>query len=213
MDDTITGIILAGGKSSRFGQDKALLPIGNRTAIAITVELMCALFPRVLISSQNESDYAFLHLPVIPDFYREAGPLAGLHAGLTHSTTAQILLISCDLPLMNRPMIEHLLASPAEHRIVAARAGGHLQFFPGRYDRALLPLLQTMLDRHTVSPAKSRDLSLHALLQQTDGLVLDAEQLPFFRKELYYSINTPAEYDRILRQAAALRLENGGEEI
>lgn len=198
----ITGIVLAGGSSSRFGQDKALLPIGGKRAIEIAVDLLKSLFPHLLISARTTSDYAFLGLPVISDLHPEAGPLAGLHAALHGSTTARNCVISCDLPLMHPDLIRHLVTSQRGHQIVLATAAGRLQFFPGLYDRSLLPLIEAMFARQPQPVTRNRSLSLYALMEQAASAVIDVTTLPFYREAYYLNMNTPQDYEQILRFAA-----------
>ncbi|HOH08424.1 MAG TPA: molybdenum cofactor guanylyltransferase [bacterium] len=197
MHKDITGIVLAGGNSSRFGQDKALARIGGTTAIEIAVSLMHALFPRVMISARVATDYDFLNLPVIPDIHPKAGPLAGLYASLSQSMSEQNCVISCDLPLMSQEMISCLVTSHPGRQMVLAHAAGCLQFFPGLYNRSLLPLIESMFDDQPELFTRNRSLSLYSLMCKADAAVLDAAQLAFYREELYLNMNTPQDYEQI----------------
>ncbi|HQG46530.1 MAG TPA: molybdenum cofactor guanylyltransferase [bacterium] len=201
MYKEITGIILAGGASARFGRDKALVRIGHHSAIGIAVELMQSIFKQVWISARRAEDYSFLNLPVIPDLYPGAGPLAGLHAALKQSTTDKNIVISCDLPLMNREVIDALITSSPGHQIVVVQAAERLQFFPGFYHRSLLPLIEERLACTPPGTGRNRSYSLYALIQQADTAVLDAASFPFIKETYFLNMNTPEDFEKIQRIA------------
>jgi molybdopterin-guanine dinucleotide biosynthesis protein A len=202
----ITGIILAGGKSLRMGRDKGLLQLGGKAVIEIISSTLQELFPQILISTDAQEEYAFLGLPTISDRYKYIGPLAGIHSALSYSTTTLNLVISCDLPLMNAAMIEYLIECRADEQIVIARTARHLQFFPGLYDKRLLPAIEEIVtDRPSEEGARDRGFSLYALSRKVKTAVVDPAGMPFFRNELYLNLNTPADYEEIARILATSR--------
>ncbi len=109
----ITGIILAGGKSSRMGSDKALMQFNGKTFLE---HVVCALKPLVddiLIVSDNPMHEGFGYSRVL-DTIKDAGPLSAIHAGLTHSSTEKNLLLSCDVPLIETSVLEFLIENLEE---------------------------------------------------------------------------------------------------
>ncbi|RLD27737.1 MAG: molybdenum cofactor guanylyltransferase [Bacteroidetes bacterium] len=103
----ITGIILAGGKSSRIGSDKGFLLFKNKPFIQHIIEAMQPLVDKIIIVSNN-TDYDIFMLKRVNDLIDNAGPLAGIHAGLHHSNTENNLVLSCDIPLINTKTLEKL---------------------------------------------------------------------------------------------------------
>ena len=95
MYQDITGIILAGGKSSRMGQNKSLMQIDGVTLIERTVALMKDLFPLLLLSTNSHSEYEFLNLEMVQDIVANVGPLAGIYSSLQASKTELNLFKSC----------------------------------------------------------------------------------------------------------------------
>ena len=83
--DSVNAFVMAGGKSSRMGQDKAFLQLGARTLLARALELAGAVAGSTCIVG-NPEKFAGMG-PVIPDAYPGQGPLAGIHAALTASDT------------------------------------------------------------------------------------------------------------------------------
>jgi len=206
MHEDITAIILAGGKSSRMGSDKALLQIGGRTVIEGIVGLLQSLFPKILLSANSPREYEFLNIPLVLDVYRGVGPLAGIHAALSRSATEKNLLISCDLPLMSREMIGCVTSRPTDKAVVLLRAGGYLQPFPGLYRKSLLPVLEDIL-REPVSPqgVKSRRHAIHTLYDLVEIEIIEAADLPFYRAELFFNLNDQNDYQVLLNRHPSLQ--------
>ena len=105
-----TAAVLAGGKSSRFGSNKALAQVGGIPVIQRIVDELKTLFDRIIIITNNPGDYRFLNLPCFPDVYRDRGPLGGIHAALKASFTARTLIVPCDMPFFSYRMAAAMCA-------------------------------------------------------------------------------------------------------
>src|ERR1700746_750117 len=95
----LTAFILAGGKSSRMGSDKAFLDLGGRSLLARSLDLARSVTPDVKIVGDPAKFSAFA--PTIPDLYSGRGPLAAIHAALTNSATDFNLILAVDLPFLD----------------------------------------------------------------------------------------------------------------
>jgi len=104
----VTGVILAGGKSNRMGSNKALLPCRGGRFIETVYRQLGAIFNEVLLVTNTPEHYAFIPCRKVEDLYPGRGALAGIHAGLFHSTTACIFAVACDMPYLNSDLIRHL---------------------------------------------------------------------------------------------------------
>ncbi|MGH7601119.1 MAG: molybdenum cofactor guanylyltransferase [bacterium] len=102
--------ILAGGKSRRFGENKALFKIDGRAVIETVIAAVPPDRP-VFIVTHSPAAYAHLGLPAMPDQYPNAGPLAGIHAGLSHSPCEWNFFLACDFPSLRTAVIEEVLAA------------------------------------------------------------------------------------------------------
>jgi molybdopterin-guanine dinucleotide biosynthesis protein A len=103
------GFVLAGGRSSRMGRDKALLPYRGSVLldwIARTVE--AAAGSAVIVGDPER--YRFLGRPVIADLRSGCGPLAGIEAALSHTPVEHNLIVACDLPGLTVPLLTTLLS-------------------------------------------------------------------------------------------------------
>ncbi len=104
----ITGIVLAGGKSTRMGNDKGLLNLNGVTFMSHIIETLKPLVNNIIIVSNNKNHDIF-NLKRVEDIIKDAGPLAGLYTGLYHSNTENNLVLSCDVPLINTAVLNKLI--------------------------------------------------------------------------------------------------------
>lgn len=110
----LTGIILAGGKSSRMGRDKALLVHRGRTFIQSIVDALVPLVEEIIVVSDNPT-HNIINTLRVNDNVKDSGPLSGLITGLAHSNTPFNLVISCDVPNLNTALLSQLVAASDEH--------------------------------------------------------------------------------------------------
>lgn len=143
-------VILAGGKSSRFGKDKSLLKIDNTLLVEMLIRRFEGLFAQVFIVSQKGNKFSLPGVEEIADQYPGQGPLAGLHAGLKAAATPWIMALACDMPLVNRALAENMLA--ALHEDIWAlipRHEGRPEPLCAFYHRHCLPVIEEILGDKT----------------------------------------------------------------
>ena len=104
----ITGIILAGGKSTRIGTDKAFIKLNGITFIEHITKSISPFVSEIIIVSNNTA-YDKLGYKRVEDLIKDSGPLAGLYTGLHYSKTAYNLVLSCDVPLVNDRVLNTLI--------------------------------------------------------------------------------------------------------
>ncbi len=146
----MTAIILAGGQSRRMGRNKALLRLepDGPTLIEIVVGAARAVTPQIILSTNTPEVYAWLQLPRVADEFPGAGPLAGLAAGLAVMTTSHALLLGCDMPFLQPPLLRHLaaqaLASDVD-AVVPLNANGQMEPLCAVYRRSCLASARAQL--------------------------------------------------------------------
>jgi molybdopterin-guanine dinucleotide biosynthesis protein A len=116
-DKDVTFAILAGGLSSRMGQDKALLPIQGEPLIQRVVNRGKAISDNFLVITNRPEAYPFLQVPLVRDILSIKGPLVGLYTALHVSESAFLILVGCDMPFINLAMLSFQL-SVLEHEDV-----------------------------------------------------------------------------------------------
>lgn len=193
MYSNITGVILAGGKSSRMGVNKSFLKLGSQTIIEHIVNLMKSIFSEVIIITNTPDEYKFLNLPLYEDIYKWKGPLAGIHSALTHSQTEKIFVLSCDVPLMSKDMIEYLIEYKSVKSVIFCEAAGYHQPLVGVYSKKILSEIEKFISNNEMS-----DKSFHHFLENIDIEIIHPEDLPFYRDEIYLNINRPIDYEMVL---------------
>lgn len=106
-EDKITGIILAGGKSSRMGEEKGLVQFKGKPMIEYSIELFQKLGYEIMIIANNSS-FGHYGFPVYSDIISDKGPMAGIYTALHHSSSNWNAVITCDVPLVD-PTVFHKL--------------------------------------------------------------------------------------------------------
>ena len=104
----ITGVILAGGKSSRFGSNKALALLQGKPLVQHVTDTVASIFNDCLLVTNTPEVYDFLNIPMIRDRYQDMGPLAGIHAALRHTGKSWIFVVGCDMPAVTPDLISFL---------------------------------------------------------------------------------------------------------
>jgi len=118
MIDQVAGVILAGGKSSRFGSNKALALHQGAALIQGITRKLAGLFPETLLITNTPEAYDFLGWPMAGDHYLNCGPLAGIHAALRTISQPRAFVCGCDMPLVDPNLIRFLCELPGDHDVV-----------------------------------------------------------------------------------------------
>jgi len=148
--DAVTGIVLAGGRGRRMGGvDKGLIELAGKPMIAHVLARLAPQVGAVLINAnQNLERYRALGHPVVPDAVGDfAGPLAGLHAGLTQAGGEFVVTVPCDSPFLPSDLVARLRAGLDRERAQLAVAKTFDQPHPvfALVRRDLLPNLTAFL--------------------------------------------------------------------
>ncbi len=194
MDFTCGAVILAGGRSRRMGTCKALLRLEGGTMLERAAGQLTALFDEVLLSANDPALGLGLNLRVVPDIWRECGPLGGLHAALAATGKDALFCNPCDLPRFTAELPLLLLErmNPEADAIVCRDGGGRLHPLCGIYRRRVLPALEARLqggERRVTALIEG----LSCQILETEGLLSDG---------VFENMNTPESY---FRYAAASR--------
>jgi molybdenum cofactor guanylyltransferase len=190
-NEELCAVILAGGKSRRMGFNKALMNIEGRPLIRVLIERLLPLTSQILISSNDEDSYQFLNLPIIPDYYRDQGPLAGLHAAMTSHISQLYIVLACDLPNLQESLLRHLLSVVKGFDAAIPRSQDGLAHpLCAVYRRTCLPLIENALQRGTNTVIDTfLDNSLRIRwVEPNEGLFKDTDLA---------NLNTPEDLQRL----------------
>jgi len=147
--NNITGVILAGGRSSRFGSNKALAVINGKPLIRHVADRMTDLFRECLVVTNTPEAYEFLSLPMTSDRYRDCGPLAGIHAALMEINNPRAFVVACDMPQLSSELIRYMCRINERQYdvIIPWLDKGHEPLF-GIYHKNSLPVIESFLERN-----------------------------------------------------------------
>lgn len=194
-------ILLAGGKSSRFGRDKTLLRWDDQLVVERIIRLAAPLFREVLLVSNHPGKFALEGVEELCDLYPEMGPLGGIHAGLTAARCDTVFVTACDMPFFHRALARQLLDHAPRYEAALPRDG-----------EAVEPLF-AMLRRGPALAEAERMLSqgrrrMRDLYQRLDTCYLDREdwlgQAPEGDRDLFFNINHPEDYLRLTAGGASM---------
>jgi molybdenum cofactor guanylyltransferase len=181
-----TGIVLAGGNSTRMGLDKGRLKWKGRLLIDYSIEALKPFCKEILISA-NFPEYANHGYTVIADKYQGIGPMAGLHAGLSASSTGQHIFLSCDMPLINHQVIQLLLDHSPGFQAVAPSIDGRLFPVCAWYHKSALAVIEEEIEA-----------GLHKTvfcLNRLKTLKIDLSNTVHAHK--FININTPKDFESL----------------
>lgn len=201
MYETISCIILAGGRSKRMGKDKALLPLPGHeqiTFVAHVATLLATVGREVLLVARDATsalDYVSLsNVRIVTDQVPDQGPLMGLYSGLSamHPAATHALVVAVDMPFVQSALLSYLLTQPRTDTILMPVVQSAPQVLLAVYPRTILPIVEECLrqGRH----------DLRVLLKVAPVSYIEEAQLRQVDPQLrsFVNVNTPEEFEAML---------------
>lgn len=196
-----TGVILAGGKSRRMAQNKALLRLGNGTLIGHVVQSIQSITEELLLITNSPDEYTHLGITMHGDIVQNAGALGGIHTGLTYASHDTVLCVGCDSPFLAPNLLTYLVSVLDQYDAVMPytlkepsfyNKNGQitLQTLCAVYSKRCLPIIEQMLNES--------DLRVHALQERANVLTLAPEIWKIYDPEghSFFNINTPEDFEK-----------------
>jgi len=184
----VTGVILAGGRSSRMGSNKAFLPYRGGLFIEAIHRQMSAIFPEMLLITNTPEQYDFLPCRKAGDIFPDMGALAGLHSGLYHSTTEHIFAVACDMPYLDDRLIRYLAGHRHHGDVVIPEGEVGLEPLHAVYAKGCLPHMEASL--------RANRRRIVSFFDKVDIVTVPRSITAAFDPELrsFSNINTPDDY-------------------
>jgi molybdopterin-guanine dinucleotide biosynthesis protein A len=142
----ITGLILAGGKSTRFGKNKALVELDGVRLIERVIQVMGSVFQRLIILTNSPHEYAYLNLPMVEDSIKGLGPIGGLFTGLESISDDAGFFVACDMPFLSEPLIRHMVEIRDDFDVVLPKIDWKIEALHGLYTKSCLPTIKELID-------------------------------------------------------------------
>lgn len=187
-------IVLAGGRSERMGQDKALLRRNGLTFLETVVATLRPLAREIVVVADRVDKYDLPDCRMIGDAYPNTGPLGGILTGLIALGAGTHLVVACDMPALQPAVLRLLLDSAApEWDVVVPEIDGRMEPLCAVYAATAVPALQAFLDSggRALHRALATVRTLHVsetILRQYDPTLLT-----------FTNLNTPADLERLQR--------------
>lgn len=181
--------ILAGGKSSRMGSDKGLLSLNNEVFVERIGKQLNKITNSVYVITSNEA-YKNLNLNCIEDVFPNKGPVGGIYTALTHSENEQIIIISCDTPLINHEVILWLIKEHENNTSMITFPSFESKDYPliGIYSKNLATIFLEAIQQDS--------LKLRSVLQNINCSIV---ALPAKFRDNILNINTKEEYCKLVK--------------
>jgi len=191
---TRSAIILAGGKSSRMGTPKALLPFDGQPLIVHVAGMLQRMFDDVVIVAAPEQELPSLPVTLVRDEVAYQGPVGGICYGLSAARGEIAFVTSCDSAFLNGRLIEHLLEQIDACDVVVPRWQDRFQPLHAVYRRSVLPLLEQQLARGELRPI--------FLFNKVRTCTIAEEEIRRFDPDgsSFFNMNTPEDYAEALRR-------------
>ncbi len=177
-----TGIVLAGGMSSRFGVNKALIPWRGRRLIESILDRLTALFPTTLVLVKNLEEFRFLDRPgvrVRKDLIRENHPLGGILSGLTYAETDYVFVCACDMPYIQSELIKALCRERDGFDVAVPLWDGRPQPLFGIYSKRCMEPIESMIDRENYKVFELYDDVRTRYIDEDEVKMIDPRGLSF----------------------------------
>ena len=183
----VTGVLLAGGKSRRMGQDKRLLSVGDETLYTRSLSVLRAIFERVVVVVAQDSPLVASDAPVLRDVIPHCGSLGGLYTGLKEARTQWVFAVACDMPFLDPGTIRHFTSLKGEGDMIMAKLRNGFQPMHALYHRNCLPIIESLIH--------AQDFKIHRLADHPAlrVRVVTPEELSRLDPEgrSFYNVNTP----------------------
>jgi molybdenum cofactor guanylyltransferase len=187
----VTGFILAGGKSTRMGADKAFIEFKGRSLLERALGLARSITPDVRIVGAREKFAPFA--PVVEDIFRERGPLGGIHAALRGSQTELNFMLAVDMPFVSVTFLQYLIRearTAAEATVIVPRSDGRRQPLCAVYRRRFADAAEPAL-----LAGRNR---IDSLFDTVEARVIGEEELDRagFSSAIFRNLNTPEQLEQ-----------------
>ncbi|OGC04295.1 hypothetical protein A2276_06820 [candidate division WOR-1 bacterium RIFOXYA12_FULL_43_27] len=193
----MNGIILAGGKSLRFGEDKAFVKIGEgedlypRFLIEIIIGLLARLFDKVIIVTNYPEKYKNYPVEIVVDRIRGVGPLGGIHAGLLASDTEHNFIMACDMPFPQAELVRFLGSRAKNQDLIIPKRGEGFEPLFSVYSKNCIAAIERQI--------KTGNYKIQEMFSGLDVEFVEEEDLRRFDPALisFLNLNTKKDLERI----------------
>jgi molybdopterin-guanine dinucleotide biosynthesis protein A len=195
----MTSIILAGGKSSRLGQSKALQSIGGKSLIQWVADRLAILSTEIIIATAHGEAIpcsSAVRIKTVADIYPGKGPLAGIYSGLIASSSSRAIVVGCDTPFLSVGLLEYMTQICSTLDVVVPRIKKEVEPLCAVYSRSCLAPIQELLEQNELRISELFRMVKVKYVEEDEINSFDPEHLSFF------NINSQDDLERARKLAA-----------
>jgi molybdopterin-guanine dinucleotide biosynthesis protein A len=186
-----TAIILAGGKSQRFLQDKTLLKLRENKLLIENIVDKCRPFAdEILIVSNHDNKFGISGTVEVRDHYADLGPMGGIHAGLQFMKGDRALVTACDMPFFDTLLAEKLLSLSEDYDVVLPRDGEDLEPLFAVYKKSTTAVFEDLISRGVLRPIKILPKVRVKYLDKEDWVCTEENR----NRNVFFNINYQEDY-------------------
>lgn len=180
-----SAIILAGGKNTRMGINKAFLKVNQTKIIDYQVDTLRSLCDEVIIVTNKPEDFEYLGVSLIEDLIKDRGPLSGIYSGLSVATSPYALVMACDMPYLDRKLIEFMFKECSGYDAVVPVSNRHLQPLHAIYSKNCL--------KPIIASVENLTLKVSSFYNQVSVRYISETEIKNFvnPERAFFNINTP----------------------
>ena len=178
----IGGIILAGGKSSRMGQDKAFMKHEGRMLIEYSLHLAKYFCDSIIISA-NSNMYLRFAYPVVGDEFEACGPVGGIYSALKKAEFDWNLLISCDTPFVTKALVERLIQNIGNYDCIVPAYGDWNEPLVALYNKSALKVIEGSI--------RGKEYKLKLLIKKLRTKFVNVSDLVNVNPDIFKNFNSP----------------------
>jgi molybdopterin-guanine dinucleotide biosynthesis protein A len=192
---TISGIVLAGGQSSRLGMDKSFVNVKGQSLIEQIVAKLTRLSDDVVIVTNSPEKYDHLEARVVGDIYPGKGALGGIYSGLRAVANAQSLVVACDMPFLDLNLLRYMILLACGHDVVIPRIGEFLEPLHALYSKSCLEPIDRLLARGGLKIVDFFSEVRVRYVEEEEVDIFDPQHLSFF------NVNTLSDLEEMKKMA------------
>jgi molybdopterin-guanine dinucleotide biosynthesis protein A len=195
----MTSIILAGGKSLRFGRSKALQAIGGKSLIQWVVDRLATLSTEIIIATAHGEAIpcsSAVRIRTVVDIYPRKGPLAGIYSGLTASSSPRAIVVGCDTPFLSVGLLEYMSQICSTFDVVVPRVENKVEPLCAVYSKNCVAPILELLEQNELGIRKLFSMVKVKYVEEDKMNSFDPEHLSFF------NINSQDDLKRARKLAA-----------
>lgn len=190
----MTGVVLAGGRNSRMGRDKASLPWQGSDFLQVILHKLIEICDELIVVTNMARTEMLPNVRYVADIIPQRGPLSGIHAGLVHATTDLVFVTACDMPYLSVAAVNHLRSLSPGWDVVAPGEAEYLEPLFACYRKTCIPVIESLLQQDI-----RKTQALFPLVRYRQ---VPLDEMKQFDPQLrfLYNINSPSDYQAALRE-------------